>query len=87
MFPDAPTRRGTRHIQELMKLKQQGCRTKLIFIIQRPDAVELKPHKRLDPEFYEALQEAQSQGVEIEAYNCHAGTSQMSIHKKISVKF
>ena len=36
-FPNAVTTRGTKHLHDLMKMKQQGHRAVLLFLIQRSD--------------------------------------------------
>jgi sugar fermentation stimulation protein A len=69
LFPDAPTRRGTRHIRELIRAKEEGYRTSIIFIIQRPDVTIITTNDKTDPEFCASLREADYKGVEIYAYS------------------
>jgi sugar fermentation stimulation protein A len=57
-FPDAPTARGRKHLQELIKIRQSGHRAVVIFIIQRPDALRFTPHREADPLFAMTLKEA-----------------------------
>lgn len=68
MFPDAETKRGRRHLEDLLKAKKEGCRACIIFIIQRTDANVLSPDEEADPEFGRVLRRAASQGVEVYAY-------------------
>ncbi|WXJ81058.1 Sugar fermentation stimulation protein A [Moorella humiferrea] len=70
LFPDAPTARGTRHLEELMGLKYRGCRAAVVFIIQREDADFFAPNESTDPLFARALRQAAEAGVEIYAYRC-----------------
>ena len=69
LFPDAPTQRGTRHIEELTQALRNGYRASIIFIVQRPDVTSMAPNYRTDPEFGLMLREARRQGVEIYAYS------------------
>jgi len=71
LFPDAPTERGRRHVLELIKAKEEGYRTCILFLIQRPDANSFSPNDELDPKFGEALRKALNHGVEIHAYRSH----------------
>jgi sugar fermentation stimulation protein A len=68
LFPDAPTRRGTRHVRELIQAVEEGYRASIIFIVQRPDVTIFAPNDKTDPEFGFMLREAFHKGVEIYAY-------------------
>jgi len=67
LFPDAPTKRGARHMRTLVKALETG-RSAAVFVIQRGDAHEFRPNDGTDPEFGEALRRAASMGVETYAY-------------------
>jgi sugar fermentation stimulation protein A len=69
-FPDAVTARGRRHVDELAEALLTGYRAAVIFVVQRADAVGLRPHDEADPEFGKALRSAAAQGVEVYAYGC-----------------
>lgn len=69
-FPDAVTMRGRRHLQELAAAVEEGYRAAVIFVVQRDDAIGLRPHDESDPEFGVALRGAAEQGVEVYAYCC-----------------
>lgn len=70
LFPDAPTVRGTRHLQHLACLAKNGYRSAVIFAIQRGDARSFAPNSVTDPGFARALHEAVSSGVEAYAFSC-----------------
>ncbi|MBD3353858.1 MAG: DNA/RNA nuclease SfsA [Candidatus Lokiarchaeota archaeon] len=59
LFPDAPTKRGTRHVEEI--LKYNGM---ILFIIFR-SSTSFAPNIRMDPEFSEKLKEARNNNVPI----------------------
>ncbi|NIN70086.1 MAG: DNA/RNA nuclease SfsA, partial [Anaerolineae bacterium] len=50
LFPDAPTKRGARHMRTLVKALEGG-RAAVVFVIQRGDAHEFKPNDGTDPVF------------------------------------
>ncbi|MBI2183493.1 MAG: DNA/RNA nuclease SfsA [Thaumarchaeota archaeon] len=68
LFPDAPTERGTKHVLELLKAKQESFRACVVFIVQRSDAVVMRPYWENDARFGEAVWEASRKGVEIFAW-------------------
>lgn len=69
-FPDAPTERGAKHLKELIKLKQQGNRCCVFFLIQHPAGKFFRPNWENDPNFSKSLNEAYEAGVEILVYRC-----------------
>ncbi|MBR2295046.1 MAG: DNA/RNA nuclease SfsA [Clostridiales bacterium] len=64
-FPDAPTLRGTKHLNELIKAKQEGYIPILAFVIPMPGITEVRPNLQTDPGFAEAFEEAKRAGVRI----------------------
>lgn len=69
-FPDAPTERGAKHLKELIKLKKDGNRCVVFFLIQHPAGKFFRPNWENDPKFSETLNEAYDKGVEILVYRC-----------------
>ena len=69
-FPDAPTERGAKHLKELIKLKKEGNRCVVFFLIQHPAGDFFRPNWDNDPVFSETLNEAYDKGVEILVYKC-----------------
>ena len=69
-FPDAPTQRGAKHLKELIKLKKQGFRCCVFFLIQHPIGKFFRPNWENDPEFSQILNDAYDAGVEILVYRC-----------------
>jgi len=68
LFPDAPTRRGIRHLLRLYDALSSG-RSAIIFLIQRGDANALRPNWHADPAFAAAFEEDQLKNVEAYAYD------------------
>lgn len=69
-FPDAPTQRGAKHLKELIKLKKEGNRCVVFFLIQHPAGNFFRPNWENDPNFSKTLNEAYEAGVEILVYKC-----------------
>ena len=69
-FPDAPTERGAKHLKELIKLKKEGIRCCVFFLIQHPIGKFFRPNWENDPNFSQTLNDAYDAGVEILVYRC-----------------
>lgn len=69
-FPDAPTARGRRHLEELMEARRQGALALVLFVVLRDDARLFAPHHEADPAFAETLAQAAARGVEVRACAC-----------------
>lgn len=68
-FPDAPTLRGKRHLEELIKAKQENFSSAVLFLILRDDAEEFSPNWEMDPAFSETFKTARENGVITVAYS------------------
>ena len=68
MFPDAVTKRGSKHLSELCRLRTEGYGAAVLFCVQRQDARCFAPAWQIDPEYGRALVLARNQGVKILAY-------------------
>jgi sugar fermentation stimulation protein A len=69
MFPDAPTKRGTKHIYELVEAMEQGDQGYIFFLIQLKGIRYFTPNKKMDPDFAAALHYAANKGVRILCYD------------------
>lgn len=67
-FPDAKTERGRKHLEELIKLVQEGHEAELIFVVQRTDCTRFQPAWEIDPEYAETLARAAACGVVISVW-------------------
>lgn len=65
LFPDAPTSRGTRHLEELIRLVEQGHRSGIIILVVGPGAECFSPNFETDPDFSNTFLKALEAGVEI----------------------
>jgi sugar fermentation stimulation protein A len=65
LFPDAVTKRGKKHLHSLIRLKKEGIRAVMLYIVQRTDVDVFGPAWEIDPDYSETLNEAYEIGVEI----------------------
>ncbi|WP_336294665.1 DNA/RNA nuclease SfsA [Bartonella sp. CB169] len=70
-FPDTVTKRGARHLEELIKVVQQGKRAAMLYVIQREDCSAFKICYDLDPIYGRKFDLALKSGVEFYAVKCH----------------
>ncbi len=66
-FPDAPTTRGRRHLEELIKLKTEG-KEAMILILGLRDCPCFAPNRDMDPAFAETFQKALKFGVQYKGF-------------------
>lgn len=84
-FPDAPTERGVKHVEELIHAAQNGYEAYLLFVIQMKGITEFSPNRTTHPEFADALSKALDAGVRILAYDCVITENTMEIDKAVPV--
>jgi sugar fermentation stimulation protein A len=80
MYPDCPTVRGQRHIEELTAYVNKGGRSVIVFIAALPGVDTFKPYRDADPVIYANLKKAESAGVEIHALNMYFDPHEGWIH-------
>lgn len=84
-FPDAPTERGVKHVQELVKCMEDGYEAYILFVIQMKGITCFEPNWETHREFGEALVYAAEKGVKILAYDCLVTQNTMQIDRAIPV--
>ena len=85
-FPDAPSERAVKHIEELIKAKKEGYDAYILFVIQMTDIKFLTPNDVTHKEFGDALRKAKEAGVEILAYDTLVTEDSMVLHQPVEVK-
>ena len=86
MFPDAPTERGVRHLNELRQCLSEGYEAHVVFVIQMGNVRYFTPNNRLHPAFGAALIAAQEAGVEVAAFDCKVAEDSLAINRPVPVK-
>jgi len=84
LFPDAPTKRGARHMNTLVKALEHG-RAAACFVIQRNDAREWRPNEEMDQKFTASLRNAVENGVEVYSFICDINLDTVSILKRVPI--
>ncbi len=82
-FPDAVTKRGLKHLQELTEMVRQGHRAVMLFLIQRSDGTLFKPADHIDPQYGRELRNAFKVGVEILPYRAEVSPQQIVVKERV----
>lgn len=84
-FPDAPTERGVKHVEELCHAVSEGYEAYVIFVIQMDKVSYFTPNERTHKAFGDALRKAKKAGVHILAYDCKVKKDSISLYKEVPV--
>lgn len=84
-FPDAPSERAVKHVEELKKAVKAGYEAYVFFVIQMKGVRYFTPNRETHPEFAEALQEAAHDGVKVVAYDCDVTKDTITISNEVPV--
>ena len=82
MFPDAVTTRGQKHLKELIRLKKEGYRAVIFYLVQRSDAKRFEPAIQIDPDYAKWLKAAVAAGVEALAYDVVIDVKQIRLNQR-----
>lgn len=85
-FPDAPSKRAVKHMEELIEAVRDGYEAYIIFVIQMEGADYFAPNRETQPAFAEALIRASKEGVKVLAYDCEVTPGTMQIRKPVPVR-
>jgi sugar fermentation stimulation protein A len=85
-FPDAVSNRATKHLRELMRLKRQGHRAVVFFVVQRGDCGHFRPADEIDSEYGRWLRRAVKAGVEVLPYVAKVTPRGIAITKRIETR-
>ena len=86
-FPDAPTERGVKHLEELILAKEQGYEAAVCFVVQMEGMRAFSPNDETHPAFGAALRKAAAAGVYVMAMECHVTPDSLRLTKEIPVFF
>ncbi len=85
-FPDAPTERGVRHLEELVHAVKMGYEAYLLFVVQMKGIKKVVPNDQTHPAFGEALRRAAAAGVQILAVDCKVTADSLEIDRYVPVE-
>ncbi|MGM9551358.1 MAG: DNA/RNA nuclease SfsA [Clostridia bacterium] len=86
LFPDAPTERGVKHLNELCECINDGYEAYAVFIIQADAGEYFTPNYNTHPEFAKALKDAKDKGVNIKAFKCSVSKDDIEIKETMEVR-
>ena len=84
-FPDAPTERGVKHVEELAEAVKAGYEAYLFFVVQMKEVKYFAPNMKTHAAFGEAMRRAKAQGVHILAYECQVEKDSIEITREVPV--
>lgn len=86
MFPDAPTLRGIKHINELVGSIDEGYEAYVFFIIQMKGVKYFTPNYKTHKDFGDALKMAQTKGLNIFALDCEVNEDSIKANDFVEVR-
>lgn len=85
-FPDAPTVRGIKHLNELASAAERGYMAYTLFILQMSGMKLFTPNDERHAAFGDALRHAAASGVHILAYECSVTPDTLRVTEPVPVK-
>lgn len=84
-FPDAPSERAVKHVEELKSAVGEGYEAYVFFVVQMRGVKYFTPNMDTHPAFGEALLSAAKSGVHVLAYDCEVEKASIHIAKPVKV--
>jgi sugar fermentation stimulation protein len=84
-FPDAPTERGIKHLNELCRCIEDGYEAYALFVIQMSPIKYFTPNRETHPQFADALKKAKGKGVHVIAVTCNVGIDTLEVKEQVPV--
>ncbi len=84
-FPDAPSERAVKHVEELIWAKKDGYRVFILFVIQMEGVNYFMPNADTHKQFADTLIKARDAGVEILAYDCKVTPDSLTLNKEVPI--
>ena len=85
-FPDAPTERGVKHVEELMACRAAGYEAALFLVVQMEGVAFWSPNDRTHPAFGAAVRTAAAAGVEILCRDCRVTPDSLTMGAPVAVR-
>ena len=84
-FPDAPTQRGVKHLEELIACQEEGYEAAVCFVIQMAGMGDFAPNDATHPAFGAALRRAAGAGVRVLAMECAVTPETLTVTAPVPV--
>lgn len=85
-FPDCPTARGAKHLEELAAMVEQGCRAVMVYLVQRMDCTHFRVAGDIDPAYDAGLRRALARGVEAVCWACTLTPEMIDLHRPLPLR-
>lgn len=85
-FPDAPSERAVKHVEELAAAVEKGYEAYVMFVIQMKGVRYFTPNEDTHPQFCNTLREAVVKGVQILAYDCLVTEDSLLLDDPVEVR-
>ena len=85
-FPDAPTERGVKHVEELTACLSDGYEAGILFVVQMKGISHWEPNWITHEAFGQALCRAQEAGVRLLAYDCLVTEDSLQIDRPLPIR-
>lgn len=85
LFPDAPTKRGIKHLKGLIRAHEEGYEAYVLFVIQMKGILGFTTNDITHPAFGETLRQAREAGVHVLAYDCLVNPDTMTVDSPVKV--
>lgn len=84
MFPDAPTERGAKHLEELVDATKNGYKSYILFLISLDYVEDFTINIETDLNFYNKLKNAIDNNVEVLVYNLKITENNIIFNKRVN---
>lgn len=85
-FPDAVTKRGLKHLHELVQVVKAGDRAVMLFLVNRAEGMVFAPASAIDPDYSQALSFAAAHGVQVLAYRAEHSHLGIKLTSSVAVR-
>ena len=86
LFPDAPTERGIKHLNDLVTANNNGYDAYVVFVVQLENVKYFTPNSKTHKAFAQALSNAKNNGVNVLCYDCKVTETTLDINNPVEVK-
>jgi sugar fermentation stimulation protein A len=84
-FPDAVTKRGAKHLEELAAMAAAGARAVMLFLVQIASAERFALARDIDPTYGMQFDRARAQGVEALARRCRLSRDAIEVAEAVAI--
>ena len=83
-FPDSPTSRGIKHLNDLSIAVLKGYKAYILYVVQRNDCKSFKIATDIDPNYKHAFEKALKNRVKVLCYDCKLTNEEIKLNKKLN---